>query len=328
VSQDRFLVTGALGCIGAWVLRELVHKSIPVVAFDLSNEVTRPRLLMRDDELAQIVFVQGDIGSTDQVVSLVEREEITHIIHLAGLQVPACRAHPALAASVNVVGTANVFEAARRCPGQVKGLAYASSVAVLAPDTFYRDRPIKDGVPLRPETLYGVYKMTDEHIARLYWQDWQIASVGLRPYIVFGVGRDQGLTSDIAKAILAAAADRPYHINFDGTVALQYAEDVARIFVKSARSGHKGSAACNLRNDVIEVAAFVRLLNDDAPVPHITIERNHPLPFPADLDDSGLYAILGTVPHTPLKRAIRETLFAYRSLLAEGLITPDVLGHR
>jgi len=326
MSKEKFLVTGALGCIGAWTLRLLVREGIPVVAFDLSGQPTRPRLLMTSDELAKIIFVQGDIGNTEQVLSLVKQEQITHIVHLAGLQVPACKANPPLGAAVNVLGTVNVFEAARRCQGQVQGLAYASSVAALGSNDFYRDRPVRDEVPLHPETLYGVYKMADENVARLFWQDWRIASIGLRPYIVFGVGRDQGLTSDIAKAILAAAAGRPYHINFGGPVALQYAEDVGRMFIECARSGYQGAAVRNVRNDVLDVADFTAMLNAATPKACVTFEAKHLLPFPSDLDDSGLRGILGTVPHTPLQQAIRETLSAFQSLLADRRISADDLG--
>jgi nucleoside-diphosphate-sugar epimerase len=145
-------------------------------------------------------------------------------------------------------------------------------------------------------------------MARLYWQDWQVGSVGLRPYIVYGVGRDQGLTSDIAKAILAAADGQPYHIQFGGEVGLQYADDVAKMFIGAARANYQGAAACNVRNDVVDVAEFVTILQEIVPGAEISYARSRPLPFPADLDDAGLRHILGAVPHTPLDAAIRETL--------------------
>ena len=142
----------------------------------------------------------------------------------------------------------------------------------------------------------------------VYWQDWQVGSVGLRPYTVYGVGRDQGLTSDLAKAILAVAAGKPYHIKFSGLVALQYTDDTARIFIESARAGYQGAAVCNLRNDVVSVAEFVATLQAQAPSAQITFEPDRPLPFPADLDDCGLRHILGDIPHTPLPAAIQQTL--------------------
>ena len=217
MNADIFLITGSMGCIGSWVIRNLVAQGAQVVATDISTDPVRPRLLMTDDELDRVAFVKMDVTDLENVKSTVKTFEVTHIVHLAGLQVPFCRANPSLGALVNVVGTVNIFEAARESWGQVRGLSYASSLAVLGPDHLYPDKPVKDSAPLHPQTLYGVYKQANEATARLYWQDWEIPSVGLRPYIVYGVARDQGMTSDIAKALLAVAAGRPYHMRFDGS---------------------------------------------------------------------------------------------------------------
>jgi nucleoside-diphosphate-sugar epimerase len=320
MSGETFMLTGSLGCIGAWALRALVREGVPVIATDLATDPVRPRLLMSQEELDRITFVKLDVTDLKAVKSVVADHGVTHIVHLAGLQVPFCRANPSLGAAVNVVGTVNIFEAARAHWGQVQGLAYASSLAVLGPADLYPETPVQDTVPLHPATLYGVYKQANEETARIYWQDWQIPSVGLRPYIVYGVGRDQGMTSDIAKALLAAAAGKPFHIRFGGPVGLQYAGDVARIFIECARAGFQGAAACNLRNDVVDVGDFVAQLQVRVPGAQITYAAGNPLPFPYDLDDSGLRRILGTVPHTPLAQASDATITLFRRLLAQGQI--------
>jgi UDP-glucuronate 4-epimerase len=219
-----------------------------------------------------------------------------------------------------VVGTVNILEAARANWGQVKGLSYASSLAVFGPSQFYEETPVPDDAPLLPASLYGVYKQANEWTARIYWQDWQIPSIGLRPCIVFGVARDQGLTSDIAKALLAVAAGRAYHIRFGGPVTLQYADDVARIFIESARSGYQGATTCNLRNDVVDVADFVAMVKERYPNAQLTYNADNILPFPYDMDDSGLASILGKVPHTSLPQAIDETVTIFKTLISEQLI--------
>ena len=126
---DRFLVTGALGCIGAWVVTNLVNEGTSVTAFDLATQPRRLQLLLSPEQLAQVKFVAGDITSLAAVESALDEHEITHIIHLAALQVPFCRANPPLGAAVNVVGTVNVFDAVKRRP-HIKKIVYASSVAV------------------------------------------------------------------------------------------------------------------------------------------------------------------------------------------------------
>ena len=318
MTNETFMITGAMGCIGAWVLRNLVQDGAKVVATDLATEPVRPRQVLSADELAQVKFAQLDVTDLKAVRSIVEENAITHIVHLAGLQVPFCRANPSLGAQVNVVGTVNLFEAARHAG--IQGLAYASSLAVLGPAEDYPEGRVGDDIPLLPRTLYGVYKVANEGTARIYWQDWQIGSVGLRPYIVYGVGRDQGMTSDIAKSVLAAAANRPYHIRFDGPVGLQHANDVAKMFIGAARAHYQGAAMCNLRNDVVEVAEFIKLLKAEQPDAQITHATDNPLPFPWDLDDGGLRTILGGMPYTPVATAIRDDLATFRRLIEQGLI--------
>jgi nucleoside-diphosphate-sugar epimerase len=314
-SGDVFMLTGSMGCIGAWTMRRLVNEGVRVVATDLATDPVRPRQIMTPEQLAQVAFEKLDVTHLDAVKEIVARHGVTHIVHLAGLQVPFCRANPSLGAHVNVVGTVNIFEAARAHWGQVRGLAYASSLAVLGPADLYPERPVRDEVPLHPATLYGVYKEANEGTARIYWQDWQIPSVGLRPYIVYGVTRDQGMTSDIAKSLLATAAGRPYHIRFGGPVGLQYADDVAAIFIACARSGYQGAAACNLRNDILDVGEFVSLVQSTYPQAQISYTPGNPLPFPYDLDDGGLRRIIGVVPHTPLAQAVDETVSIFRQLV-------------
>lgn len=320
MSGETFMLTGSMGCIGAWTLRNLVQEGVRVIATDLATDPVRPAQVMTDAELARITWAKLDVTDLNAVKQLVAAEGVTHIIHLAGLQVPFCRANPSLGAAVNVVGTVNLFEAARAHWGQVRGFTYASSLAVLGPAKYYPDTPVKDDVPLLPATLYGVYKQANEGTAKIYWQDWQIPSIGLRPYIVYGVARDQGMTSDIAKALLAVAAGRPYHIRFGGPVGLQYADDVAKMFIACARSGYAGAAACNLRNDVVDVGEFVALVQERYPQAQITYNADNLLPFPYDLDDSGLRSILGTIPHKPLGEAIEETVRQFEALIAAGRI--------
>lgn len=129
MSNETFMITGAMGCIGAWVLRNLVDENVRVIATDLATNPVRPGLLLSGDELAQVTFTQLDVTNLSAVRKVVEENGITHIVHLAGLQVPFCRANPSLGSQVNVVGTVNIFEAARHA--NVKGLSYASSLAVL-----------------------------------------------------------------------------------------------------------------------------------------------------------------------------------------------------
>jgi UDP-glucuronate 4-epimerase len=174
---SAYLVTGAYGCIGSWAVRLLLDEGCGVTTYDLGGSDHRLRLLLDDDELASLDRVAGDVTDLAQLRGTMEERGVTHLIHLAALQVPFVRADPPLGARVNVVGTVTVFEAVRAAP-LAGTLTYASSIAAYdppAPGHEYEQKGV-------PSTLYGVFKRANEETAGVYWADHGIASVGLRPH--------------------------------------------------------------------------------------------------------------------------------------------------
>ncbi len=130
MASERFLITGAYGCVGAWAVKRLVDEGIPVWTYDLPGDPHRFRLAMSDEAVAAVNVATGDITDADAFERVVADNGITHIIHLAALQVPFVRANPVGGAAVNVVGTTVVLETAHRHADQVRGLAFASSFGV------------------------------------------------------------------------------------------------------------------------------------------------------------------------------------------------------
>ncbi len=229
----RVLMTGGYGCIGSWVAKQLVESGQEVWVFDLKEDTHRVDLLLDAEQGERVHFVAGDVSDPDAVRAAVETLGATHLLHLAGLQTPTCRANPILGAKVNVIGTLAVFEAAVALKGQVERVVYASSAAVHGPAAA-SSGPLADEVRLAPLSHYGAYKVCNELNARVYWLDNGVTSVGLRPWTVYGVGRDFGMTSEPTKAIKAVAAGRSYHISYGGSQDLQYVGDVAGTFVRAS----------------------------------------------------------------------------------------------
>jgi len=123
-----YFITGAHGCIGSWIVKALVERGDDAVVFDRSDDPRRLRAIMDPDQLATVRFVLGDITDGAVVQRALAFSQATRVIHLAGLQVPICKADPIGGAMVNVVGTLNVFEAARSL--SINNVVYASSAAV------------------------------------------------------------------------------------------------------------------------------------------------------------------------------------------------------
>jgi len=137
----RVLLTGGYGCIGSWIVRNLLDREDEVWIYDLKETPHRLRLLLAEDRLRRIHFIPGDVTDLASLHSAIQRHRITYVIHLAGLQVPVCRADPLLGARVNVLGTLAVFEAVRLANGQVQRLVYASSGAVFGSPERYGEGP-------------------------------------------------------------------------------------------------------------------------------------------------------------------------------------------
>ena len=302
--SERFLVTGAYGCIGAWVVHELVRDGREVVSFDLSSEPRRLRLLLGDDA-DPVPHVVGDITDGASFEHALEEHGITNVIHLAALQVPFVRADPPLGARVNVLGTVNVFEAAKR--RELAAIVYASSIAA-----FDRD----GGLVGPATTLYGVFKRANEHTARVYLEENGIASVGLRPHTVYGVGRDQGVTSAPTTAMLAAVAGQAYTIPYGGACQMQFARDVARAFIAASDAGAEGAEVHNLPGTRIAIADIVAAIGADS----IGFD-DAPLPFPEEADATSFRALVPEFADTPLDEGVELTMKRFRELLAAGLVT-------
>ena len=127
---EKFLVTGALGCIGAWTVKRLVAEGVPVWTYDLPGEPHRLRLIMDDAALAKVNFIHGDITDAAAFEQAVAANGITHVVHLAALQVPFVRADPLAGARVNVVGTAEGGTANGSVPeSSSETIAYSNSTA-------------------------------------------------------------------------------------------------------------------------------------------------------------------------------------------------------
>jgi nucleoside-diphosphate-sugar epimerase len=314
-------LTGGYGCIGAWIARDLLARGDSVWIYDLKEDPRRLRLILTDEQVAKVRYVPGDVTDLAAFRAALEKDGITHVVHLAGLQVPTCRADPILGAKVNVLGTLVVFEAIKALGQQVKRLVYASSAAVFGPPDRYPAGPLADDVQLTPSTHYGYFKCCNEGNARIYYLDHGLSSIGLRPWTVYGIGRDLGMTSEPTRAIQSVALNRPYHITYGGLQDLQYVEDVAGIFVRALEAPYQGAKSYNLRGAVVDLPTFHRALVEVAPEAKTLITHgDRQLAIAYDLDDGALQRDLGPLPATPLAEGIRRTLTRFRQLASEGRI--------
>jgi len=318
MSGKHFLVTGAQGCIGSWVVKNLIEMGHGVVAYDIEDRPVRIGLLLTQEHLSRIHFVRGDINDIEWIKGLIRNESITYVIHLAGLMTPDCKANPILGATVNVLGTLTIFEAVKACRGQVRCVAYASSGAVLGPDERYESRPIPDEASPIPMALYGAFKRTNEESARVYWREEGIRSVGLRPPVVYGPGRDKGLTAGATLAIRAALLGQEYEIGFGGEANMEFVDDVAKSFIACALKAPDSAPSFNMLGQVLDVEEMIRVIEEKIPSSRGKITHLDQRVNMANLvSDSGLQKLIGPFHPIQFREGAGLTVDFFRKLVRE-----------
>src|SRR5215217_1337897 len=318
--RETYFITGAQGCIGSWIVKALTERGDKAVVFDRSNDSRRLSAIMENEDLANVRFISGDITDGSAVLTALTESRAERVIHLAGLQVPTCKADPVTGAMVNVAGTLNVFEAARAAA--IRKIVYASSAAVYGMND--SDEALDETAQCEPTTHYGVFKRANEGNARVYFLDHGIASVGLRPLTVYGVNRDIGLTSDPTKAMKSAVLGRRFHIRFGGATDCQYVADTAATFIACADNKPEGTHVFNLHGETVTVERIANFINAEVSNDLITF-GGPPIPIAAAMDDSAIRRIMPSLPSTPLETGMCETMDRFAALRDAGrLDTSDL----
>lgn len=285
--MSRILLTGGTGFVGVRAAAALAAAGHSVRVFDLAP---RPERLPPG---LDVEIVSGDITDTASVI------EATHgcdgIVHLAGLMTVDCARDPVLGARVNLIGSLNVFEAAK--PNRLP-VAYLSTAGVFGPE---------DAIHPQPMTIYGATKLAVEGAARAFFLDHGVPSLGLRPYIVYGPGISAGIAAGPSIALAAAANHKPAQIRFSGRVGLVFVDDVACLLATAMAAPLTGATALTMAGDTAEMEDFVTELSIQTGWSNITID-GPPLRIPADLASDPVPALLGAQPITDIKTGIRLSL--------------------
>lgn len=299
------VVTGASGFLAAWILPKLVERGHSVVAVDIARDERRLSQILRGARLDAITWHMADLTDDLAMCRIAEHCAAGTILHLAALQIPACRANPIAGAKVNVVGHVNVLDAARRVGARV---VYTSSVAA---------KP--RGAANAPANLYGVFKRADEEIARLYAEDFGVASFGMRPHVVYGIGRDQGETSAVTSAMRAAALGESYIVPWTTATCFQFADDIAEMFVRVVEADWEGAHLADMTDTIESTSDIIDAIRAVVPSADVCADGPERLSPTSGFDVAALEKIIGPRPLTPLQEGVRRTIDHFRALRAAGL---------
>jgi nucleoside-diphosphate-sugar epimerase len=302
----RVLVTGGSGFLGAWVVKRLLAEGEEVRIFDVHERRETMRSIAGEiaDELHWRV---GDIRNAEDVARAMEGCD--GVIHLAGVLTTDCSARRVRGAEINLIGSLNVFEAA--LAEGIDRVVYASSAGVYGPhDTHH---PI-------PATHYGAFKLAVEGAARAYWSEHGIASIGFRPFVIYGPGRETGISAGPSVACRAAVRGEGYTIGYSGASGLVYVDDVAQAFVQALSVPLQGASVCNLVGELSTVDEVIAEIRRHLPGARLG-SSGAPLSIAPGIDEAGLDALLPQRQRTGLAEGLAATLRFYDALDAQGART-------
>ncbi|TCU02556.1 NAD-dependent epimerase/dehydratase family protein [Rhizobium sullae] len=163
----------------------------------------------------------------------------------------------------------------------------------------------------QPLTLYGVTKLAVEGIARVYAADYGIASVGLRPYVVYGPGESSGIAAGPSIAIAASRRKEAATIRFSGRVGFVYVDDVAQLLAAATTRPIQGATVLTMTGDTREIVDFKAALVARTGWTTIDIE-GPPLRIPSDLTSDPVPLWLGNHPPTSIEDGIEASIAALR----------------
>lgn len=175
----RVLVTGGAGFIGSHTVDRLLAEGFDVDVLDNLRSGSLENVSRHIGE-KNFNFVNGDIRDACLVKVLIKN--VDYVVHLAALvSVPESIRDPSLTHDINVNGTLNLLNASVNY--NVKRFVYVSSCAVYGNA---EKLPIKEDCPTKPESPYGVSKLTAENYVQKYSKDYGLETVCLRYFNVYG----------------------------------------------------------------------------------------------------------------------------------------------
>jgi len=152
------LVTGGTGYIGAQLARLLANRGEEVVIFDIA--INRYRI---EDIEDKVKVVRGDLAHSSEVFNVVKDNNITEIYHMGSMLTYMSERNPWASFQANIIGTYNVFEAARLFG--IKKMMFTSTLGTFG---LLMDEVLTDTSIQRPVTIYGCGKLYCEGLGRWY----------------------------------------------------------------------------------------------------------------------------------------------------------------
>ncbi len=259
-------------------------------------------------------LLEGDIRKPADLDTAFEGADA--IVHMAALSdLDACNERPEEAVSVNVYGTHQVVEAARR--SGARRLVFCSSAAVYGTPA---STPVTEHHAAHPLNLYGVTKLAGEKLLDAAHLNHGLETVNLRFGNVYGVGIYTNWVGVIPKFVALALDGKPLTVYGDGTATRDFVhvEDITRAITLSLTTTGVGGQTFNIGNETTtvngiaeEVSRAVKKTTGKATaITHVQPREGETHEF--SYDTAKIRVALGFEPRWTLRKGI-EQIVLHRS---------------
>jgi nucleoside-diphosphate-sugar epimerase len=300
----KVLVTGGAGFIGSNLVRELLERGDDVRVLDNFSTGNR-----RNIEDLDVEVVEGELRSYERVHNAVRGVET--VFHLGALgSVPRSVQDPLTSSAVNIEGTLNVLLAAR--DEGIRRVVYTSSSSIYGVSN---PLPLNERMPPDPISPYGVAKLAAERYCVSFSRVYDLETVVLRYFNVFGPRQDPG--SQYAAVVplfaTAIAAGEPLTIFGDGEQSRDFTF-VGNVVTATADAGSVADANGQIMNVAAASPASVNTLADTiGGILGKPVDKNYAPERPGDIRDSWAdisvaQQLIGFEPRVGLEEGLRRTI--------------------
>jgi len=231
LTDSTIVITGGAGFIGSHLANRLVDHN-EVIVFD--NLSTGDQTQLDSD----VRVVEGDIRDEKLTQQTISGADV--VFHEAAeVSVQRSVENPAQSNDINITGSLNVLEAARKADARV---VVASSAAIYGTPT---EVPLTEAEPTTPASPYGIQKLTLDHYTRVYHEQYGMDTIALRYFNVYGPGQTAGDYSGVISIFAdQAASGDPITVEGDGSQTRDFIhiDDIVRANIAAATTENIGKA--------------------------------------------------------------------------------------
>lgn len=307
----KALITGMSGFVGHYLKTELLKQGYIVAGTCLPNE----------HQAQDGCYYPMDVLNTEQIEFVLNDFQPDEIYHLAGQSSVALSwKKPALTMGININGTINLLTAVKEFTPNCKVLIIGSS------DEYgpvkANECPVNENHALNPVSPYGISKLAQEKIAKLFAEAYGVHAIMVRPFNHIGAGQAKGfVVSDFASRIADLEKQEDESIikvgNLHSYRDFTDVEDVVRAYILLLQKGTDGEIYNVGSGKAVEMQEILDILLSLATI-NIKVEVDKNLYRPLDVpliicDNNKLVSETGWQPQKELKQTLLEALNYWRN---------------